>query len=149
MARPLAEGEAAPPFALRDAEGRLHRLEDYRGQWLLLCFYPRDFTPGCTRELCVFRDELEGLPPLLAVSLDPPQRHRAFAARHRLPFPLLCDDGGVASRYGVLRRFGPWRWTRRASFLVDPTGVVRRAYLRPRPSCHGGAVARDFAALSR
>ncbi len=125
------------------------RSQDYRGRWWLLCFYPRDFTPGCTRELCGLRDALEGLPSILAVSLDPPQRHQDFAARHHLPFPLLCDDGRVASSYGVLRRFGPWRWARRASFLVDPEGVVRRAYLRPHPARHGREVAEDFATLGR
>ena len=148
MARPPAEGEAAPTFALPDAEGRLHRLEDYRGQWLLLCFYPRDFTPGCTRELCGLRDELAELPPLLAVSLDPPVRHGEFAARHTLPFPLLADDGRTAQAYGVLRRLGPWRWAARTSFLIDPTGRVQRAYLRPRPNGHAREVARDYRGLT-
>jgi len=144
-----AEGEAAPAFALPDGEGRLHRLTDYRGRWLLLYFYPRDFTPGCTREACALRDAWPELgAAVLGVSLDPPARHRRFARRLGLPFPLLSDDGTTAAAYGALWRLGPWRLARRRSFLIDPEGRIARIYERPRPRRHGREVARDLARLT-
>ncbi len=143
-------GEAAPAFALADAEGRLHRLADYRGRWLLLYFYPRDFTPGCTLEACALRDAWPDLgAAVLGVSRDPPARHRRFARRLGLPFPLLCDDGTVAAVYGALWRLGPWRLTRRRSFLIDPEGRIARVYRRPNPRRHGREVAEDLARLTR
>lgn len=143
-------GEAAPAFALPDAEGRIHRLADYRGRWLLLYFYPRDFTPGCTLEACALRDAWPDLEAaVLGVSLDPPARHRRFARRLGLPFPLLSDDGTVAAAYEALWRLGPWRLTRRRSFLIDPEGRIARVYGRPHPRRHGREVAADLAALIR
>ncbi len=144
-------GDAAPDFRCRDQDGRLHRLADYRGRWLLLYFYPRDFTPGCTRQACALREiwpELQAAgAAVLGVSLDPPARHARFRARHRLPFPLLSDDGTVAAAYGALGRLGPWRWTRRHSLLVDPQGRVVRRYRRLAPSAHAAAALADLRRL--
>lgn len=145
-------GQRAPAFALPDAGGRVHRLDDYRGRWLVLYFYPRDGTPGCTREACQFRDASDRFQTLGAaiagISTDSSGRHGAFAARHRLTFPLLADpDGTVAAAYGALRRLGPWRWARRCTFIIDPAGRVAQTFTRVRVRAHSEAVARALEAL--
>jgi peroxiredoxin Q/BCP len=145
----MTSGEPAPAFILPDQDGQTHRLADYRGHWVVLYFYPRDDTPGCTREACAFRDDMPRLHTLdavvLGVSTDATDRHQRFAARHGLPFPLLADtDGEVAHRYGALWRFGPWRFARRHTFLIDPTGRIARVYRKVRPTHHSAEVVRDL-----
>jgi peroxiredoxin Q/BCP len=105
------EGSVAPDFSLPDASGKERRLADWRGRWLVLYFYPKDDTPGCTTEARNFRDRLERFAAqkaeVVGVSLDDGASHRAFADKHRLPFTLLSDAGGtVAKRYGALSDFG-------------------------------------------
>ena len=91
----LTVGTLAPDFALVDQQGETRRLEDYRGQWLVLYFYPKDDTPGCTKEACAFRDgylQLRGLgAEVIGVSLDSTASHAEFAAKYKLPFPLLAE----------------------------------------------------------
>ncbi len=147
-------GEPAPGFSLPGQDGRMHALADYRGHWLVLYFYPRDDTPGCTREACAFRDGLAELGALgarvVGVSLDDPVSHRAFAERHGLPFPLLADGRGeVAARYGALWALGPLRFARRHSFLVDPQGRLRRIYRRVDPDRHFRQLVEDLRTLQR
>src|SRR6266576_3468324 len=101
----LAAGAPAPAFELKDQDGRNHRLEDYRGRWVVLYFYPKDDTPGCTKEACNFRDDLPKLRALgvqiLGVSVDTAESHAKFASKYKLPFPLLADtQGTVAKTYG-------------------------------------------------
>lgn len=129
----LTVGAPAPDFALPDAHGQERRLADFRGEWLLLYFYPKDDTPGCTREACAFRDGYAELRArgvqVVGVSLDDAASHRAFAQKYRLPFPLLSDAGGtVAQRYGALWSLGPVRFAKRHSVLIDPQGRVARLY---------------------
>lgn len=129
MVRP---GDAAPDFDLPDQDGRRVRLADHKGRALVLYFYPRDFTPGCTREACGFRDEETRLrtagAEILGVSADPPGRHAAFARRHRLPFRLLSDEGGaLARRYDVRPGF-LGLLPGRATFVIDGRGVVRHRF---------------------
>ena len=127
----IQPGEPAPDFALPDADGKLVRLSRFRGQPVVLYFYPKDDTPGCTLEACAFRDQYEDFSDagaaVIGVSSDSSASHRAFAARHRLPFALLSDrDGHVRKRYGVPATLGllPGRVT----FVIDADGVVRRVF---------------------
>lgn len=139
------EGEPAPDFVLGDGNGAIHRLEDYRGRWLVLYFYPKDHTPGCTREACEFRDGMEALDraraAVVGISLDPPERHLAFAAQYGLPFTLLSDPGGrVAASYGSLMSLGIVRFARRHTFIIDPEGRVARVFRQVSPRNHADEV---------
>ena len=149
MAITLGAGDAAPDFELRDQDGNVHRLGDYRGRTVVLYFYPRDETPGCTTEACSFRDAhgeitAEGA-VVLGVSTDDAESHRRFRERHELPFPLLVDDGAtVASSYGAWgekvlygrRSIGMTRST----FVIGPDGRLVRVWKRARAAGHGEAV---------
>jgi len=142
---PPTEGGPAPTFELRDAEGHAHRLADYAGRWLVLYFYPRDETPGCTAQACDLRDGFAEFQrrdvALLGVSLDDTGSHAAFAKHHRLPFPLLSDPGGhVARTYGALWALGPVRFAKRHTYLIDPRGRLARAMLSVTPGTHAADV---------
>lgn len=142
---PPAAGAPAPDFALPDAQGHIQRLADYRGRWLVLYFYPKDETPGCTAEACSLRDGFAEFRQrdvaLLGVSLDSVASHAAFARHHRLPFPLLADaDGQVARAYGSLWDFGPIRFAKRHTFLIDPQGRIARVYRDVSPASHARAL---------
>ena len=124
-------GERAPDFALPDANGREVRLADFRGRPVVLYFYPKDDTPGCTKEACSFRDQYQDFrdagAEVIGVSSDSSDSHRRFAERHRLPFTLLADQGGkVRKLYGVPATLGllPGRVT----FVIDAEGLVRHAF---------------------
>lgn len=137
----ILPGEAAPAFDLLDQNGERQTLEKYRGQWLVLYFYPKDDTPGCTTEACQFRDDYYQLKALNAavvgVSLDDVDSHKAFADKYHLPFPLLADrEHQVASRYGVLTRLGPLRFASRQTFIIDPQGRIARHFARVEPKRH-------------
>jgi peroxiredoxin Q/BCP len=126
MARPRT-GDAAPDFELEGTGGRTYRLSEQRGRWVLLAFYPGDFTPVCTRQFCSYRDGADHLDRLDAVILGiSPQSvasHERFIARYGLTVPLLADPDRVAIRaYGVL---GPAGLVRRSVFIVDPDGIIR------------------------
>lgn len=145
----LTPGLAAPAFRLLDQDGQAHDLADYRGRWLMLYFYPKDNTPGCTREACVFRDDLRRFAQrhvaLLGVSLDSVDSHRRFADKYSLPFPLLADPGGkVARAYGALWSLGPIRFARRHSFIIDPQGRLARIYRSVTPTDHSEDVIREL-----
>ena len=123
----LRAGDPAPDFALPGAGGRTHRLSDHRGEWVALAFYPADFSPGCTRQLCSYRDrgpELgEAEVTLLGISPQGAESHERFAAAHGLEMPLLADENrAVARAYGVI---GPGGVIRRSVVIVDPEGGVR------------------------
>jgi peroxiredoxin Q/BCP len=124
-------GERAPDFTLPDADGKDVRLADFAGRPVVLYFYPKDDTPGCTKEACTFRDQYQDFQDagatVLGVSSDSSESHRKFAAKHRLPFTLLADRGGqVRKRYGVPATLGllPGRVT----FVIDGAGVVRHVF---------------------
>src|SRR5688572_1009206 len=127
-------GDTAPAFALPDQNGGTRTLEEFRGKWLVLYFYPRDDTPGCVEQAMRFRNAMRELEALGAtvcgVSVDNSASHAAFALKYNLPFALLADcDGEVAARYGSLRDFGVLKFARRNTFLVDPQGKVARVYV--------------------
>ncbi len=130
MAR-IKVGEPAPDVELRGTGGRTFRLGDYRGRWLVLAFYPGDFTPVCTRQFCSYRDAADRLDELdadvLGVSPQSLDSHERFRARHGLTVPLLADSERTMIRaYGVL---GPGGLVRRSIFIVDPEGIVRYRHL--------------------
>lgn len=152
QAAELKPGDPAPDFELLDQHGQQHGLARYQGQWLVLYFYPKDDTPGCTAEACEFRDDLLVLRRMavavVGVSLDKVQSHAEFAAKYHLSFPLLSDrDGEVARAYGALFRLGPLRFAKRHTFLVDPAGRIARIYRKVDPKTHSDQVIRDLQAL--
>lgn len=149
MAVTLEAGDAAPDFALPDQDGNVHRLADYAGRTLVLYFYPKDDTPGCTAQACSLRDSLDEISAegaaVLGVSVDDAESHRAFIAKHGLTFPLLVDEGAeVAARYGawgekVLYGKKSIGMTR-ATFVVGPDGALAKVWKRARAKEHGAAV---------
>ena len=158
MAVTLEAGERAPAFALRDQDGHEHRLEDYRGQSVVLYFYPRDETPGCTTEACSFRDHFAAIRAagavILGVSTDDAESHRRFQQHHALPFPLLVDaDAEVATRYGVWGERTLYGRTgigmTRATFIIGPDGHLQRVWKRVRADEHGAAVLEALQGLAR
>ena len=150
--RPPAVGEPAPDFTLPDAAGRMHRLADYRGRWLVLYFYPKADTPGCTKEACALRDdwaefERQGV-AVLGVSVDGTAAQKAFAEKFALPFPLLSDQGGnIAQAYGSIWDFGVTRFAKRHSFIIDPQGRISKVYLDVQPERHAGELLTDLGRL--
>lgn len=152
-ASPPTAGSPAPDFVLPDAAGQERRLAEWRSKWLVLYFYPKDDTTGCTTEAKNFRDSANQLRELNAavvgVSLDDAGSHRAFAERYGLPFPLLVDENGeVARRYGALSDFGLIRFARRYTFLIDPEGRVAKVYLQVDADRHAAEVLADIRALN-
>ena len=145
-------GAPAPEFELPDQDGQLHSLEDYRDQWVVLYFYPKDETPGCTTEACEFRDNIFAFRKLnaqvLGVSLDDVESHKKFSENHGLPFPLLADtEGSAADAYGVKTKMMGWTVAKRQTFIIDPQGKVARHYEKVDPDEHAAEVLADLEAL--
>ena len=145
-------GAAAPEFELSDQNGQLHSLEDYRDQWVVLYFYPKDETPGCTTEACEFRDNIFAYKDLnaqiLGVSLDDVDSHRKFAEEYSLPFPLLADtEGAAADAYGVKTKMMGWTVAKRQTFLIDPDGNIAMHYEKVDPDEHSAQVLADLKSL--
>lgn len=145
-------GDAAPDFELPDQNGTLRSSRAFRGRWLVLYFYPKDDTPGCTEQAARFRDtmaEIEALgASVCGVSVDDSASHAAFARKHNLPFALLADARGrIAARYGSLVNFGVFRFARRNTFLVDPQGRIARVYLGVNPARNAGDIRNDLKPL--
>lgn len=142
----------APDFSLLDQAGISHQLSDYRGSWVLLYFYPKDDTPGCTKEACQIRDvwseyQTAGI-QVLGVSADSVDSHHLFANKYNLPFPLLSDQTKkVVDEYGagilkglfVKKPVG----VKRISYLIDPNGVVKKVYKKVQPTEHADQVLAD------
>ena len=146
-------GSAAPSFALPDQKGETRSLEEFGGKWLVLYFYPKDNTPGCTTQACEFRDNVFEFRRLgaeiVGISLDDVATHLGFAEEHGLPFALLADEGGVvAQEYGVLRNFGAVQLASRQTFLISPEGVVARHYEKVDVNMHSEEVLRDLGVLA-
>lgn len=150
----VLEGEPAPGFELRDQNGNLQSLEDYRDQWVTLYFYPKDQTPGCTTEACEFRDNIFAFRKLhcqiLGVSLDDAASHKEFAEMHGLPFPLLADTtGSTADAYGVKTTIFGLTVAKRQTFLIDPQGFVAKHYEQVDPESHSQQILSDLAELQK
>ncbi|MAF84021.1 MAG: peroxiredoxin [Gammaproteobacteria bacterium] len=145
-------GEAAPPFRLQDQKGNWHSLEQYSGKWIVLYFYPKDDTPGCTKEACAFRDNIFAFEDIgaiiLGVSLDDVASHQAFAEKYSLPFSLLSDAEKTAStNYGVLNKIGTFTFAKRESFIIDPAGNIARHYDKVDAESHSVEVLADLKEL--
>jgi len=150
----LKEGDIAPNFSLSDQNGKQHQLAQHRGRWVVLYFYPKNNTPGCTTEACKFRDDYFKLDKLgadvLGISVDGQKSHAAFAKKYSLPFPLLADTGGVvASTYGSFFSFGPLKFARRHTFIIDPLGYIATIYRKVDPETHSAQVIREIGALQK
>lgn len=147
-----AVGEAAPAFRLQDQNGEWQSLDKYQGQWVVLYFYPKDDTPGCTTEACNFRDDIFKFRELgaqvLGVSLDEVSSHQEFAEKYHLPFPLLADSKHeVATAYGVLSNYLGFKVASRETFLIDPQGRIAKHYEDVDPETHSDRTLADLKAL--
>ncbi|WP_266170587.1 peroxiredoxin [Dyella subtropica] len=145
-------GQAAPDFRLQDQNGKWHAASDYRGHWLVLYFYPKDFTPGCTTEVCTFRDDIAKLrkagADVVGVSLDDVKSHAEFAAKYHVPFPLLADaERKMSEAYGVLTSKMGMHYAKRTTFIVDPQGKVAKVYQDVDPEKNSAQVLADLATL--
>lgn len=129
----LKERDSAPDFELKDQEGNIHKLSDYRGRKVVLYFYPRDMTPGCTKEACNFRDNYEDFTKrdivVIGVSADTVESHKKFVEKHNLPFTLLSDpQKEVVSKYGVYgekKLMGrTFMGVKRVTYLIDEKGII-------------------------
>lgn len=156
MVRPaaaeLSPGKPAPDFALPDAAGKVHRLADLRGQWVVVYFYPKNDTPGCTTEACNLRDrhhELVKLGAMLfGISVDSPASHAEFARKHSLPFTLLADEKGeVAKAYDSLLNLIVFKMARRNTFLIAPDRTLQRSWIGVDPKTHADELVQTLRSL--
>ncbi|MEK9802062.1 MAG: peroxiredoxin [Curvibacter sp.] len=152
QAATLEPGQVAPDFELPDQDGKKRRLADWRGQWLVLYFYPKNDTPGCTTEACNFRDDWLILQELgaavVGVSVDSSASHAAFAQKYKLPFPLLADaQGEVATRYGALSDWLLFKFAKRQTFIIDPQGRLARIYRSVDSDKHSAEIVADLRQL--
>lgn len=152
----LKVGQAAPDFTLPDQSGASHTLSAYRGQWVLIYFYPKDDTPGCTTEACGLRDRFPQFGKVNAkvfgISADSVKSHQKFAEKFTLPFSLLADeDKTVVQAYGVWGEKSfmgrAYMGINRMSFLIDPKGKIAKIYPKVKPDAHPDEVLQDLAAL--
>ncbi len=153
LAEQVQTGDPAPDFELKDQSGQLHSIEDYRGKWVVLYFYPKDDTPGCTTEACEFRDNIFAFKNLdcqiLGVSLDDEESHREFSEKYGLPFPLLADTtGATADAYGVKSKFMGMSVAKRQTFLIDPDGNIAKHYAKVDPDSHSQELLADLEMLA-
>ncbi len=149
----LKEGDKAPDFAVSDAEGKTVRLKDLRGKKVALYFYPKDDTPGCTKEACSFRDSFakfkrRGI-EVLGVSLDNERSHQKFAEKYGLPFRLLADTGRKVSEaygtYGEKKFMGrKYMGNNRMTFLIDESGKIKKIFSKVKPEDHADEVLQAF-----
>jgi peroxiredoxin Q/BCP len=153
MAAPILKiGDDAPTFTLPDSQGNQVSLNDYKGKWAVLYFYPKDDTPGCSKEACQFRDDFKTLEALgakvIGVSIDDSFSHKKFAEKYNLPFPLLSDASGeVADRYGALNNFLVIKLAKRYTFLINPQGKIAKIYLSVDTSKHSQEIIEDLKKL--
>ncbi|MDB0022137.1 peroxiredoxin [Candidatus Pseudothioglobus singularis] len=145
----LKVGSKAPNFTLSDQNSIQHQLSDYEGSWVILYFYPKDDTPGCTTQACDFRDAVKRIiaskSNVFGVSLDSVESHKRFADKNNLPFSLLSDESGeVSEAYDSLNNFMSFKSAKRNTFIIDPDGKVAKIYLSVKPSTHSQMVLNDL-----
>ena len=150
MANLPQQGQSLPDLDLTTEDGEHLGTAELKGQKTVLYFYPKDDTPGCTKEACAFRDHMDDYAEadirVYGVSLDSPESHREFRAKYNLNFPLLTDEGGRASEaLGVLRENR--RTANRVTFLLDPDGRISRVYPEVSPETHADEILQDAASL--
>ena len=149
----LKEGDIAPEFSLKDQNGKTHQLSDYKGKKLVLYFYPKDNTPGCTMEACAFRDIFEDYKKhniaVLGISKDTEISHKKFIEKHKLPFDLLIDENRE-----MLEKYGAWTkkslygkifmGIQRITYVIDENGKVLKAYPKVKPDEHAKQILEDI-----
>ena len=145
-------GQPAPNFKLPDQNGKTLTLNNFRGKWLALYFYPKDDTPGCTEQACKFRDDLHKLKALganvVGISVDNTTSHAKFAREYNLPFPLLTDNNGeTAAQYDSLLNLVIVKFAKRNTFLIDPDGKIAKIYLSASTSRNSIEVIEDLKKL--
>lgn len=149
----IAVGQIAPDFSLPDQDGKTHSLSQYVGRWVLLYFYPKDMTPGCTKEACMIRDAFPRFEQVHAhvfgISADSVESHKKFHDSYELPFPLLSDSGKeMISQYGAWgekKMMGKsYMGIKRMSVLIDPEGHVKKIYEQVKPEVHAEEVLADL-----
>jgi peroxiredoxin Q/BCP len=142
----LKENTNAPHFSLKDQEGKIHSLSDYKGSWVVLYFYPKDMTPGCTTEACNFRDKFPEFQKvevkILGISRDEQKQHKKFVDKYQLPFTLLSDESAeVCEAYGVWQKKNMYgkevMGIVRSTYLINPEGKVAKVY--PKVNVEGHA----------
>jgi len=152
----LKEGGKAPDFKLPDQNGDVHELKDYKGKWVVVYFYPKDNTPGCTKEACNFRDNIKPIEKLnaevIGVSTDTVKKHSNFVAKYDLPFTLLADEEQkMVNDFGVwgLKKFmgREYMGTNRMTFIIDPKGKIAKIYPKVKAATHGEEVLEDLKTL--
>jgi len=150
----VKEGSTAPAFKTTDANGETVNLKDYRGQKVVLYFYPKDDTPGCTKEACSFRDSFSKFKKqgivVFGVSPDNEASHKKFAAKYQLPFTLLADkDRSISETYGVYgeKKFmgRTYMGVHRTTFLIDEKGKIKKVFEKVKPDEHASEVLEAFA----
>lgn len=141
----LTTGNKAPEFQLKDGQGNIHQLSDYSGQTFVLYFYPKDNTPGCTKEACAFRDAYADFKQagveVIGISPDSEKSHTKFAEKFELPFTLLSDpDHKICEAFGV---WGPKKYmgreyegVYRTTFVIGPDGMIKRVFENVKPTEH-------------
>lgn len=152
----LDVGNHAPEFSLLDGDGNTVKLKNLRGQWVVLFFYPKDNTPGCTKEACGFRDHYPAFQSdetvVLGISLNDAKSHTKFSTKYELPFPLLCDEDATVSTayesYGLKKFMGKeYEGIYRQTFIIDPEGKLAKIYRKVKPEPHAEQVLNDLNAL--
>jgi peroxiredoxin Q/BCP len=151
-ANTLETGHVAPEFQLTDQYGETHSLEKYSGQWVVLYFYPKDDTPGCTKQACTFRDDYKTIraenTQILGVSVDTSESHAEFSVKYNLPFPLLADkQGHVAKSYQALTSLGFIKLAKRHTFIIDPSGTIKMIYRKVNTNTHSDTILTDLKKL--
>jgi thioredoxin-dependent peroxiredoxin len=147
-------GSSAPDFTLRSQEGLPVSLKDYRGKWVVLYFYPKDLTPGCSREARNFQEDqpkyAERNAAVLGVSVDSVDSHKKFCAKEGLNFKLLADtDHTVSDFYGSLINFGVVKVSARHTFLIDPYGNIAKVYSSVDPALHSAEILAELNTLQK
>jgi peroxiredoxin Q/BCP len=150
--QPPAAGTQAPGFTLPNQEGAQVSLDQYKGKWVVLYFYPKDFTSGCTIEAHNFQRDIDKYAQknavILGVSVDNVDSHKGFCTKEGLNFKLLADpDHSVVQKYGSIMDYNGTTLAARNTFLIDPTGVIRKVYLKVSPQGHSDEVLADLQQL--
>jgi peroxiredoxin Q/BCP len=149
-----AAGAAAPTFKLTTNEGKEASLSDFKGQWVVLYFYPKDFTSGCTLEAHNFQRDLakyeQAKTVILGVSVDTAESHKDFCAKEGLNFKLLADVGAkVSEQYGSIMEYQGAKYSARNTFIIDPQGKIAKVFVKVSPAGHSDEVLATLAELQK
>jgi peroxiredoxin Q/BCP len=149
-----AVGTSAPTFSLTTNEGKPASLADYKGKWVVLYFYPKDFTGGCTLEAHNFQQDLAKYDAagavILGVSVDTAESHKSFCAKEGLNFKLLSDsDAKVSEQYGSVMEYNGMKLAARNTFIIDPQGKIAKVFVKVSPAGHSAEVLAALATLQK